>query len=369
MKNRVIIGTIILLIVALIIILGYFKSFKSKPAKEKGESPGIIEVEQPQQAAPLPFNQTTSPVTSVPTLPTATTELTRPSQLLFNQSFIYLDLDYPLLYVYDPQQGIIKYLNLEDETYREIAKVPNLKQGWLSEDKTKIAIETDNGFSLLDIKADKLSDLPTFTQKVIFAKNIVLYLSNNKNISYLAYFDDKTEDIKKIRNLGILSPDFAVLKNGILIYESNSPVLFLDFKNSKDLTLFSDTPVATIIPNKNKDLIFMSFKKNDIWQSQIINLNKKVIYSFSWAAIKDKCTFDEILICAVTSNFNDTSPSDWYSNKTTVDDKIVIYDPKNNKIKEIQLESEFDFVRPKLTPLGIIGWNRIDAKFYLLKAD
>ncbi|GIW67199.1 MAG: hypothetical protein KatS3mg096_067 [Candidatus Parcubacteria bacterium] len=366
MKKRVIIGIIILLIVALIVILGYFRS---KSAKEKAESPGVIEVEQPPQSLPLPINQITSSIPSIPTLPTATTEPTKTYQLLFNQSFIYLDLDYPLLYVYDPQQEIIKYLSLEDETYREIAKIPNLKQGWLSEDKTKIVIETNNGFSLIDIKADKLDTLPIFTQKVVLNKNIILYLSNDKDISYIAYFNDKTGDVKKIRNLGILNPDFAILKNGILIYEQNSPVLFLDFKNQADLSLFLDIQTATIIPNKNKDLIFMSFKKNDIWQSQIIDINKKLIYSFSWAAIKDKCTFDEILVCALTSNFNDSSPSDWYSNKTSVDDKIVIYYPQNNKLEEIQLEGKFDFVRPKLTPLGIIAWNRLDAKFYLLKIE
>jgi hypothetical protein len=42
---------------------------------------------------------------------------------------------------------------------------------------------------------------------------------------------------------------------------------------------------------------------------------------------------------------------------------------QKNEIKEINLEEKFDFVKPKLTPLGIIAWDRLSAKFYLLKLD
>ena len=51
------------------------------------------------------------------------------------------------------------------------------------------------------------------------------------------------------------------------------------------------------------------------------------------------------------------------------DEKIIIYDSKTNTVKEIKLEEKFDLIKPKLTPLGIIAWDRLTMKFYLIKLD
>jgi hypothetical protein len=121
-----------------------------------------------------------------------------------------------------------------------------------------------------------------------------------------------------------------------------------------------------VLTNKNKDLIFLVFRENNRWQSKIIDLSKKDKYSFSWATNKEKCSFDKVLICALPINFN---PEEWLMMNPSYDEKIIIFDPENGSLKEINLEEKFDFIKPKLTPLGIIAWDRLTAKFYLLKLD
>jgi hypothetical protein len=121
-----------------------------------------------------------------------------------------------------------------------------------------------------------------------------------------------------------------------------------------------------VLTNKNKDLIFLVFRENDRWQSKIMDLSKKDKYSFSWATYKEKCSFDEILVCALPLDFG---AEEWAMGGFRYDEKIIIYNPKNNEVKEIKLEEKFDLVKPKLTPLGITAWDRLSGKFYLLKLD
>jgi hypothetical protein len=359
MKNKKLFIIIIIAIIIIIslAIIGYLRS------KKQEKLPGAIEVPREGIPAPIPITgEGQIPTTSAP-VPSPTTP-TKPYQSLFNQSFIYLDLDYPLLYVYDIQNQVIKYLNLEDETYKEIVKVFGLKNAWLSEDKTKIIILTDKGFSLTDLKTDSIYNLSPFVKNFVFTPETWLYLNDGKRISYLAKFQNgKTT---KIRDLGILNPEFTLLKNGMLIYEKNSPIFLSEFKDPLILKIFSEGEFSDALTNKNKDLIFLVFKENDRWQSKIIDLNKKTKYSFSWATSKEKCSFDEVLVCALPANFD---PESWSMLKPSYDTKIIIYNPKNDEIKEINLEEKFDFVKPKLAPLGIITWDRLSRKFYLLKSD
>jgi hypothetical protein len=362
MQRRRIILVVIILIFGALVIIGFIASKK----KKETPMPGAIEIPKEEIPSPIPVREE-KPSSEIPTLTTSTSApivSTKPYRILFDQILFYLDLNYPLLYVYDPQNKIIKYLNLEDETYKEILKVSDLKNAWVSEDQSKIMILTNKGLALADLKTDTIYNLSPFVKNFVFTPETWLYLNDGKRISYLVKFQNGRTT--KIRDLAILDPEFALLKNGILIYEKNSPIFLLEFKDPSVLKIFLDGQFSDALTNKNKDLIFLVLKENDVWQSKIIDLNKKTKYSFSWATYKEKCSFDEVLVCALPRNFD---PEGWSMLSPSYDEKIIVYNPKSNEIKEINLEEKFDFVRPKLTPLGIIAWDRLSAKFYLLKLD
>jgi hypothetical protein len=373
MKRYLIIFGSIIIIILIIVFVGIFSNRK-KINNQNG--PGIIETSNNNENKPIPITENSSKTTnnqSSEQLPISTQTTTIPLQSnnqiyqsLFKQSFIYIGLNYPLLYVYDFKGNTIKYLNLEDGTYKEIFKtLKPIKSIQIAEDNTKIEIITENNINILDLKRDQLLTLPSITQKTILTDKIILYINNDKNLSYLAYWQNNK--ITKIRDLGILNPKFAILKNGLLIYEPNSPVFFLDLKKSPQLSTFLPAKNNyNILVNKNKDLIFVNFQENDTWQSQIIDVNKKIKHSFSWPTIEEKCSFDDVLVCAIAPDIN---PERWRILDPVFDEKIIIYNPQNNNIKEIKLDSQFDIIKPKLTPLGIIFWNRLDAKFYLIKTD
>ena len=360
MKKRIFFLIIILIIIVSLTIIGYIKNKKQEKRIE------IIEVPQKETPAPIPIpinEEKQSPPIS--TIPSATPTLpTKHYKTLFEQSLFYIDLDYPLLYVYDPQNYVIKYLNLEDETYKEILKIFDFKNAWFSEDTTKIIIETSKGFSLADLKTDSLYNLSPFVKNFVFTPETWLYLNDDRSLSYLAKFQ-KGETIK-IRDLGILNPEFALLKNGVLIYEKNSPLFLLEFKNPSILKIFLNGQFFDVLTNKDKSLIFLIFKEKERWQSKIIDLKKINKYSFDWATNKEKCSFDEVLVCAIPLSFD---PENWLMLDPNYDEKIIIYDPKTNTVKEIKLEEKFDLIKPKLTPLGIIAWDRLSFKFYLIKPE
>jgi hypothetical protein len=362
MQRRIIILVVIILILGALIMIGFIAGKK----KKETPLPGSVEVPKEEIPSPIPVSEEKTR-TEIPTLTTSITTslpLTKKYQILFDQVLFYIDLNYPLLYVYDLQNKIIKYLNLEDETYKEILKVSGLKNAWLSEDQSKMIILTDKGFTLVDLKTDTIYNLSPFVKNFVFTPETWLYLNDGKRISSLAKFQNG--ETTKIRDLGILNPEFALLKNGILIYEKNSPLFLLEFKDPSLLKIFLEGQFFDVLTNKSKDLIFFVSKENDIWQSKIIDLNKKTKYSFSWATYKEKCSFDEVLVCALPKDFD---PEGWSMLISSYDEKIIVYNPKSNEIKEINLEEKFDFVRPKLTPLGIITWDRLSGKFYLLKLD
>ncbi len=368
MNKRFIFGLIILLFIGVLTLVGYLKTRKVE------EKPDVIEVEQETKPAPIlvetqkiePILPTPTPTLSETIPPTATPS---PYQVLFNLPLLYLDLDYPLLYVYDPQESVIKYFNLEEETYREIYKVDNLENAFFSPDKTKILLKTSSFSRLLDLKTDKIINIPPFVKSFVFYLNdLVVYYNDQKYLSYLAFF--REGKMEKIRDLGILNPEFALVKNNLLIYENNNPVFNLDLTRPSNFSLFLDKKESySLLPNKNQDLIYVAFKEDGVWQSKVIDLRKKEKISFSWGTIREKCSFDEFLVCAVPLNLDKFDKEEWSFYTPSYDEKIVIYNPKNGEIKEINLEKPFDIVKPKLTPLGIIFWNRLDAKFYLIKPE
>ena len=363
MKQKLIIGLIILVIVIIGIgFAGYFKN-KQKQERKNVFTKNILQekgqiIPSPLPVVPIPQQGAKQPLTS---------ETQSPYSLLFKEEYLYIDLSYPLLYVYDLNSRVIKYFNLENQTFQEIYRSPLIEEVVLSSDKKNLVFKTRRGFNFLNLNNDSLYKLPQFTKNLIFTpKGLVIYINNNKNISYLAFYEDGR--VKKIRNLGILNPRLESLKNSLLIYEKNSPVFLLDLTNPNDFSVFLEAkPYYSLLTNKDKTLIFVSFKDKN-WQSQIITPNNEVKFNFSWGTVREKCSFDEVLICAIPMNLENFSPDLWLLKEPTYDEKLIIYNPKNNKIKEIKLEDKFDIVRPKLTPLGIIFWNRLDAKFYLIES-
>jgi hypothetical protein len=353
MKKIIIILSFIIFIFGSLVFIGFLKNRKKENTLP---SLGTVEIAQSPPSSPVSLEEKKQNE--------AVQSFKKTYELLFDQTFIYLDLDYPWLYVYDPQNKVIKSINLENKKINEIYKVSNLKDAWISEDKTKIIVLTNKGFTFIDRKKDVVYKLSPYTKNFVFTTQLWLYLNDNKNISYLAKFQNGK--ITKIRDLGILNPEFVLLKNGILIYEKNSPLFLLEFENPSILKIFLDGQFFDVLTNKNKDLIFLVFRENDRWQSKIIDLSKKNKNLFSWATNKEKCSFDKVLVCALPINFN---PEEWLIMNPSYDKKVIIFDPENGSLKEINLEEKFDFIKPKLTPLGIIAWDRLSAKFYLLKLD
>lgn len=359
---------VIFILVSSVVFVGYLRK-KSQP---EGPKTAEVEKEGEIKPSPLPIKETQPPlpiISPTPIIqPETTSTLPRFYKSLFNNPLLYLDLDYPLLYIYDPQEGIIKYLDLENEIYKEIYKIYDLKDVHISPDKLKIILETNSGLFLLDLKSDTLKRLPILTKNFAFtSQDLIIYINNESNLSYLAYFRDGK--IEKIRNLGILEPEIVSLKDSLLLYEKNSPVFLLNLKSPEILKIFLETKEEySLLPNKSQNLVFVSFKDKN-WQSMVMDLNKKIKISFSWGTAKEKCSFDDVLVCAIPYNLGDFSLEDWKLFKPNYDEKLIIYNPTNNQLKEINLEEKFDIVRPKLTPLGLIFWNRLDAKFYLIETE
>ncbi len=357
-KNILFITIGIILTISVVVLIGYLSS------KNKSSKKAIQETEERITPSPsLVTNQTSKDKSGLDQTTKQTKELEK-YQLLLDKPVIYIDLDYPVLYFYDPGEGLIEYLNLEDETYKEIAKFYDIDSINISPDKQKFVFKINNDFYLLNTKKDTITRLPVFTRSYSFTLDkIIVYISDYKNFSYLAYLD-KNNKTTEIRNIGLLSPQIDFLPpDKILIYndEGITPVFLMDLKKMPTMTLFLEPKENySILPNKNGDLIFVSSEEG----SKIINLKNETLINFPWQTTKEKCTFDDLLICSVAKNF---SYKGWHLFDFNTDNKIVIYNPKTNEIKEVNLETMFDIIKPKLTPLGLIFGNRLDGKIYLLK--
>jgi hypothetical protein len=366
MNKKIIIFLAVLILI--IIVITFVGFFSGKKQKKEIKGVGSVEVKEKREPLPLPIieEKERAKKTEETTSTKEGKETTeKPSKLLFNQALYNISIDYPLIYVYDPDKEVIKYLDLENEAFREIIKVSGFKNAWLSDDKTKIIIETEAGLSLVDLKTDELFALPPFTRGFFFTPQPWLFISNDKDIFYLAEF--KNGITNRIRYLGILNPEFAPLKDEVLIYEKNSPIFSLELKSPNSLKIFlDDHNYYDVLVSKDKSLIYLVYQSEGKWQSKIIDLSKKTRYLFSWGVNKEKCSFNELLVCALPMN---PEPGSWAELGPSFDVKIVIFNPKNNSIKEVKIEDKLDLIKPTLTPLGIIAWDRLSQKFYLLKAD
>ena len=366
-KNLIIFSLLVIVFIFLIVVLiGFFKN------KKEQKIPSFIE--SPQQTTPTPIPApVVIPTQEVSTLTPLNIPQSQETQVkssniyppLFNKKLIYIDLDYPLLYVYDPQDEVIKYINLEDETYKEIVKIKNdeFKNAWMSEDKTKIVFLANNSLKFIDLKTDNIYKLNIFTKNFIFTPDLWLYINDDK-YSYISKFEKGK--LTKIRDLGILNPEFVNLKDLILIYEKNSPLFSLTINKPYLLKIFLEGQFFDVLTNKNKDLLFVTLKENEKFQSKVIDLKGNTKYSFLWQTHKEKCSFDDVLICAVPVNFN---PDNLDLFLPVYDEKIIIFDVKNNEIKEINLKQKFNLIKPKLTPKGIIAFDKLTSQFYLFKLE
>ncbi|GIW65119.1 MAG: hypothetical protein KatS3mg093_098 [Candidatus Parcubacteria bacterium] len=362
-NKKIITIIIIAIIFVFIVFVGYFAS------RNKNVSDNFIEKKKEEdKKALLPItnieeknanDQSNQSLSS-----TAGTSKNVPQQLL-KENVFYLGIVYPELYVYDYDNEVIKVINLKEDTYKEIYRASNVQKAYLSPFGSKIIID-DGRFNLLDLATDKLFNLSSAVKNFVFTdKDLIVYVNNDEGSSYLGYFKDG--EIKKIRNLGIMEPEFIFIPGGkILIYQhkNSAPVFLLDLTSSKVLSIFLEPAnnYSLLLNNFNKKLLFVSSAQG----SKIINLdNKETLFSFDWQTVKEKCTFDRLLICAVSSNFD---VDDWYLLGENYDNKIVIFDPEKKEIvKEISLASGFDVLAPTLFDSKIIFANRLNSKIYSLE--
>ncbi|GIW66175.1 MAG: hypothetical protein KatS3mg095_0073 [Candidatus Parcubacteria bacterium] len=297
-------------------------------------------------------------------------EISKKPILLFDFPLLFPTINYPEVYAYDPQSKTIRSYNIEEKTYQEIYKDENINYVLFPNNKNIFFIKSKSNFYLIDVIKDKKYNLPYSTQKVFFNQNIpYILVSGLTTNGYLAEFQEKE---KKIIDLYILNPDIDFSNYGFLIGEnlkfSFSSPLYLK-KTNKDITSILPTKsYLSFISNKN-DLVFVSYVDN-MWKSFLINLKDNSIKKeFNFGTLKEKCSFEKILICGVPKNQNYNKLEDWYYLKKSFDDDLIIYDPENDNFQAIKIDGNFDIIQPQLTPLGIIFFNKNDAKLYLLNKD
>lgn len=355
-------GLIIFLSIGILLGREYFVK---KPEK-------IIPIEEEQDLAiPQVKEKIETPSTETTFLTTSTNQLDiKKPILLFNFPIIFPDIKYPEAYGYDPQSKTVRIYNIEEKTYQEIYKDENLNYLLFSKNGLLFFTKSKNKFHLINRVNDKKYDLPYFTQKVYFKEDIpYVFVSNLSGNNYLAEFDGFE---KKILDIFILNPEIDFLNSGIALGENlkstNLSPLYLKFYNNDLKLLLSPKSYLSFITNK-KNLIFVSYVDNN-WKSNLIDINNNdTIKEFNFGTLKEKCTFEELLICGVPKDQLFTKIEDWYYLKETFDDNLIIYDPITNNLQTIKLAEGFDIINPKLTPLGIIFFNRNDSFLYLISKD
>lgn len=297
-------------------------------------------------------------------------ELTPPQKpiLLFNFPILFPLINYPEIYGYDPQSKTIRAYNIEEKNYQELYKDENINYALFSKNGLLLYIKTANNHYLINRATDKKYILPYFTQKALFKENnFYIFVSDLTGSSYLAEFDAAE---KKLFDISILNPDIDFLNNGILIAENlkSTPASPLYFKNNNDTKLFlSPKSYLSFITNKN-NLAFISYFDQS-WKSILIDNQNNIKKEFNFGTLKEKCTFDNILICGVPKNQEVNKINNWYYLKEVFNDDLIIYDPNYDTFKVIKLDDGFDIIKPQLTPLGIIFLNRNDSLIYLLSKD
>jgi len=360
---------IIFLVIAIIIITGfgillYKELVPQKPEVEE------LKKETKKEQIEFPYKKTQleeAQIEESETLqvPTTSEVSAKSAHLLIDTILLYAKVDYPYIYGYDPTNKVIKAYNIEEKTYQELFKKDNIKDLRFSKNNLLILFK-DNNFWLLDTIKDKLIKLPINTKNGFWINDDLYLFISSGEVNYLTKYSDKPQ---KIIDIYMFNPVFDYLSKGIIYYEDlkktfSSPLYLL--KNMKEkIEILESKPYLNALTNKN-ELIFVSYVENT-WKSFIIDENGQKIIEFNFGTLKEKCTFNELLICGVPKNQDFSKIEDWYYYKNTFSDKLIIFDPKNLKLEYYDLNKDFDIIKPVLTPIGIIFFNRNDAKLYVVQ--
>ncbi len=321
------------------------------------------------------------PITTIlpqPQTTTEETEIIRKIIPVIDKEIIGAKLDYPYLYAYFPQDQTIKKINLEDKTYLELFKDPNIVYVDFSPKFSKaiLKFKNDPRYFVLDFNQDRLDALPIFTESYAFVDEdtIIFYRSNQSYLSELGLW--RNFESNSLKSLGILNPNFVSLSDKkILIYENVfsqliAPVFLYDLNQPKNVKiLFEPQKYISLFTSDDKNYLVISYwdQKNFGLKTKILDKNLKEIAKFNLGLIKDKCSFKQKLVCALPDD-PFFSPIDWYKNKITTKDSIIVFDPATKDLTTI-FETNFDLINPNLTSQGLFFINRLSNKLFLVKTE
>lgn len=267
---------------------------------------------------------------------------------LFPDKYFYLQLFYPKIYVYNLNQSVVQTIDLETKESKDLYKVTKLTKARLSNNQEKLLFYTTrtNHWYLLNFSQNELFKFSSSVRDAVFVDQTPLLVLKDKKSS-LALFT--SNGIKKLIDLDLQNPSIVPLSSKqLLIFETQKPsqVFLLDLSQPSKLKIFLEKEDNYSILTQG-NLIFLSSSQG----SQILDLDKKIIKNFGWQVYTESCSLEDFLICGL-DNF-----------------KIFIYDLKNQKGKEINLENNFEVRYPHLTPLGLIFWNGLDSQFYIINSE
>jgi len=375
-KTFLILGIATIILITLVSFLGYFITRKKEVPKE----PKVVEVPEESQS-PLPVTKEELPlipekkeIFSIETsseIFQETTTSKKEIRPLFDSELLFIDLLYPYIYVYSPQEGIIKYLNLEDKSYKELYKSFSIYSPSVSPTRKRLLFKENQEWKVLDFSFDEIKTIK---------ENVTSFKWKNDDLIFFVFDEEsggrilKLSDFKKnpllLANLNLPQAKIEIFGEMVLIWPDplispSSPIFFLNLKNPKTIKLlFEKKSWPSFLVSDDQKYLFFSYEENGSLVSKLFDKNLKEIKTFNWSSLAEKCNFRKVLICGVS--LNNVSYEDWLKLKKASKDKIVIYDPQNKEEKEIVLNGNFDVLKPQLSPLGLIFWNRNDAKLYVV---
>lgn len=293
---------------------------------------------------------------------------TKKPTLLFEKILLYPEIDYPFIYAYDPESRTIKEINLEDKTYKEFYKKENIKNISFSNDKTKVVFKLGDVYYLLDILKDKIEKLPRNVKKIFWNEGILYAYILTNDSSYLAIL---RKTLEPFIDLYILNPEFDVIEEGILVFENlkytySSPLILITNKKEKKILLENGYNLS-VISNK-RNLIFISLLEKE-WKSYLLDSDGNKLKEFNFGTLKEKCTFEKLLVCGVPLDQSISDLPKWYYYKIDFTDRLVIFDPSKNELRYFDLDGKYDILKPSITPLGVIFLNRFDNKLYVVPIE
>ena len=384
MRKQIIflVGLGVIVIILVVSIVGYFATRpKTQPTKpqvvevleEKPSPPAAIE----EKKIALPgFQITTSESTTsenIEEIPTTTLgQLTKP---LFEKEYVFAGLIYPYIYLYDPGEGILKYINLDDKTYKELYRSFSLYYPLVSPTRKRIIFQENNVWKVLDLSLDETKTLNYQLSDFAWKNDELYYFAFDENRGGGVYkFSDFNKEPILLSKLNLPEAKMEIFGDSLLVWASplisyNSPIFLLDLKKPAAFKLiFEEKTYPSLLANSSGEYLFLSSVENGLWVSKIYNRSFKVIKEFNWGSLKEKCTFQKVLVCGVPIN-QETDLISWYHLNKSFNDKIIIFDPVKKEEKEIILDKNYDVLYPQLTPLGVIFLNRNDSKLYLVTLE